>query len=392
VTDNLTGLMWTKDANLPGSATTWQEALDYVAGMNAGTNPNSGYTDWRLPNRKELYSLTDVSQAEPALPSGHPFTGVENEYYWSSTTYAYGCANAWKVLMGYGLVHAYPKSDSSFVWPVRAGLHDHTDITPEQAHNLIDTDAELLVVDVRTPDEFCDNQHIPGAINLSWSDVFQQKSQELSVDAQILVVCESGYRSNQAATFLDHNGYLHVYDMSGGMSEWQWETEPCYSMFGTVTGDLIDGVTMTLSGDISWNTVTDSAGNYSFKKLSSGTYTVTPSLSGYYSNPPSRQIIISGTDITDVNFEIVSCAYSIFPTNRAFNAEGGEKRILTITSSNSCTWTATSNNDWIIITSGGSGIGNGVVYYSVATNTTKKRRTGTITIAGMTFTVNQRRR
>ena len=45
VTDNLTGLIWTKDANLPGTTTTWQQALDYVAGMNAGTNSNFGYTD-----------------------------------------------------------------------------------------------------------------------------------------------------------------------------------------------------------------------------------------------------------------------------------------------------------------------------------------------------------
>jgi len=135
VTDNLTGLMWTKDANGAGGTTDWYGALDYVWGMNAGTNPNYGYTDWRLPNRKEMYSLTDVSQYAPALPAGYPFTGVESDYYWSSTTYAYGCSNAWKVLMGYGLVHAYPKSDPSFsyVWPVRAGLHDHTDITPELA-------------------------------------------------------------------------------------------------------------------------------------------------------------------------------------------------------------------------------------------------------------------
>jgi len=40
MTDNLTGLMWTTNANLPGGYKTWQQALDYVAGMNAGTYPN----------------------------------------------------------------------------------------------------------------------------------------------------------------------------------------------------------------------------------------------------------------------------------------------------------------------------------------------------------------
>ncbi|MCX5895208.1 MAG: DUF1566 domain-containing protein, partial [Proteobacteria bacterium] len=49
VKDNLTGLVWSKNANLPNGALTWQATLDYVAGMNAGTHPNFGYTDWRLP-------------------------------------------------------------------------------------------------------------------------------------------------------------------------------------------------------------------------------------------------------------------------------------------------------------------------------------------------------
>jgi hypothetical protein len=85
VTDNLTGLMWAKNANLPGENKTWQQALDYVKVMNAGAFPNLGYTDWRLPNRKEYYSLTDFSQCDPALPEGHPFTNVQGDYC-SSTT------------------------------------------------------------------------------------------------------------------------------------------------------------------------------------------------------------------------------------------------------------------------------------------------------------------
>jgi len=124
VTDNLTGLMWTKNANLSGSTRTWQQVLDYVKGMNAGTYQNFGHTDWRLPNRKELHSLTDFSRYNPALPSGQPFTNVQvYHYYWSSTTYAYATGCAWRVSMYLGNVdYFYGKSeDVNYIWPVRNG-------------------------------------------------------------------------------------------------------------------------------------------------------------------------------------------------------------------------------------------------------------------------------
>ncbi|MBF0342743.1 MAG: DUF1566 domain-containing protein [Nitrospirae bacterium] len=123
VTDNLTGLVWTKDANLPGTYKTWQEALDYVASMNSGAG-TYGYTDWRLPNRKELFSLVDRAMYNPSLPSGHPFTNVQSIYYWSSTTYASNTSNAWVVRMDDGYVYANDKSLSPSVWPVRSGQVD----------------------------------------------------------------------------------------------------------------------------------------------------------------------------------------------------------------------------------------------------------------------------
>jgi hypothetical protein len=53
-----------------------------------------------------------------------------------------------------------------------------------------------------------------------------------------------------------------------------------------------------------------------------------------------------------------------------------------------CGWTATSNAPWITISSGGSGTGNGTVQFGVAP-TTGPARSGTLTIAGRTLTVNQ---
>jgi hypothetical protein len=115
--------MWTKNANITGWTVPWQQALDYVAGMNAGTYPNYSYHDWRLPNLKELHSLTDFPQYAPALPAGHPFTNVQGDY-WSSTTGARDPGYAWDDNMWNGCVHYYSKSVSfyfGYVWPVRGG-------------------------------------------------------------------------------------------------------------------------------------------------------------------------------------------------------------------------------------------------------------------------------
>jgi uncharacterized repeat protein (TIGR01451 family) len=118
VTDNLTGLMWTKNANLPGRTTNWQQALDYANNLTL-----TGHSDWRLPNRKELHSLTDFSRYDPALPAGDPFTNVQAIYYWSSTSYADYPGNAWLFVMWYGYVSSGGKSYyyGYYVWPVRGG-------------------------------------------------------------------------------------------------------------------------------------------------------------------------------------------------------------------------------------------------------------------------------
>ena len=54
-----------------------------------------------------------------------------------------------------------------------------------------------------------------------------------------------------------------------------------------------------------------------------------------------------------------------------------------------CDWTAVSNDGFITITAGSSGTGKGTVTYSVPVNSTTNILTGTITVAGQTFTVTQ---
>ena len=91
----------------------------------------------------------------------------------------------------------------------------------------------------------------------------------------------------------------------------------------------------------------------------------------------------TGTIITD-DF----CAYSISPTSLTIGASGGAGNTIAVTAQAGCAYTAVSNNSFINVTSGASGSGNGTVIFTVAANSGAVR-TGTITVAGRTFTVNQ---
>ncbi len=119
VTDNLTGLMWVKAPHsLPGNSgtMTWNNAIDFCNVLSF-----AGHSDWRLPNVRELQSLIDYGRSWPALPSGHPFTGVQSDWYWSSSTIADFTGYAWRVYLYFGLVNDVIKTGTCSVWPVRAG-------------------------------------------------------------------------------------------------------------------------------------------------------------------------------------------------------------------------------------------------------------------------------
>lgn len=117
VLDRLTGLVWTRDANLAEYPVTWQEALDFVVGMNH--NGALGFSDWRLPNRRELRSLMSYQTRKPALPEHHPFINVFSGWYWSSTTAAISPAHAWYVHMEGARMFYGGKDQSYLLWPVR---------------------------------------------------------------------------------------------------------------------------------------------------------------------------------------------------------------------------------------------------------------------------------
>lgn len=119
VFDRLSGLIWPQDAGLMQWPSTWDEAKERVAELNAeGWN---GYSDWRLPTRSELFTLISHALINPALPAGHLFENVFPGYYWTSTSCSQFPRQAWYVHLGGGRVFRGMKHGSYLVWPVRTG-------------------------------------------------------------------------------------------------------------------------------------------------------------------------------------------------------------------------------------------------------------------------------
>jgi len=83
-----------------------------------------------------------------------------------------------------------------------------------------------------------------------------------------------------------------------------------------------------------------------------------------------------------------SCTYSISPSSQSFSSSAGTGAV-SVTAQPGCTWTATANQSWLMITSNSGSTGNGTINYSVSANPNSSSRIGTLTIAGKTFTVTQ---
>jgi len=118
---------------------------------------------------------------------------------------------------------------TDIVWPYIPNTH--SDITAEEADALILNDPCLYIVDVREPEDFCGSGgHIPNAKNYPWEsgvlEEYYTNYTNFPEGSAVLLVSGDGTLSHTAALFLEDKG-RYVYDMTGGMAEWTWETETC---------------------------------------------------------------------------------------------------------------------------------------------------------------------
>lgn len=125
VTDNRTGLMWVK--NPSGTPRVWSNALAYCEALD-GSSGRGGYTDWRMPNAREMLSIFDYSgPGGITLPLNHPFVGIvpSGVYVWTSTSMGWDPAHnyCWVPNTAESIMTFYNgKSDTNcYVWAIRGG-------------------------------------------------------------------------------------------------------------------------------------------------------------------------------------------------------------------------------------------------------------------------------
>ena len=102
----------------------------------------------------------------------------------------------------------------------------------------------------------------------------------------------------------------------------------------------------------------------------------------------SGTVTVAGQTVTVTQSAAMTCTFSIAPASQNQPVLGGSGTV-EVSAAAGCSWSATSNIDWLLITAGSSGSGNGAVTYRALPNLSLNTRTGTLTIAGQTFTVTQ---
>jgi formylglycine-generating enzyme required for sulfatase activity len=150
VTDNATGLVWQKcfkgrnndstcsdDAGVTDTAT-WADAGTYCSGLSLASGT------WRLPSRQELETLPDYSKSSPAIDTT-AFPGTVADNYWSSTTFAFGTDDAFRVNFNNGYVDKDVKTASIRVRCVSGPSKDYTSKFTDNNDGTIKDNATGLV-------------------------------------------------------------------------------------------------------------------------------------------------------------------------------------------------------------------------------------------------------
>jgi rhodanese-related sulfurtransferase len=147
------------------------------------------------------------------------------------------------LIVGLALIGALSNCDST-----NDPILDYKSVSAQKAATMIADNPDLVVVDVREKNSYCEDGAIPGSINMPWdSGILQQEYETLDPTKAILVVAENDEKSGQAAQFLADKNFHELYSMRDGMSAWSGELAYCPHVI-TVTPDEALAMFNTLTG------------------------------------------------------------------------------------------------------------------------------------------------
>lgn len=120
VLDRATGLMWAADGDEAGcnngATITWANGITYANGLTF-----ADFSDWRMPNIKELFSIVTFNIWTPAIDEP-PFANTPDRKYWSSTTFIGDTTQVWLIDFTRGKVDYELKTEEGHIRCVRKGL------------------------------------------------------------------------------------------------------------------------------------------------------------------------------------------------------------------------------------------------------------------------------
>ncbi|MBL0720971.1 MAG: DUF1566 domain-containing protein [Sulfurovum sp.] len=107
-----TGLFWQDNRLTISEKITYKEAEELCQGLTIG-----GHQDWRIPNLKELLTIVDYKNYDPAILNG--FSSIETSTYWSSTEYKGRDNEVWGVNFKTGATDSNSKNYDRYIRCVR---------------------------------------------------------------------------------------------------------------------------------------------------------------------------------------------------------------------------------------------------------------------------------
>ncbi len=323
----------------------------------------------RINTIRWFYAIALVVAASPALASFHLWTLSEFfssadgtvQFIELSTPYS-----GEEFLAGHTIISSRGATTHSFTFP--------SDLPGDTAGRtfLIGT-AGFAALGLVTPDYIVPNGFLfttNGSVNYAGVDGVGWAA--LPVDGTLSIDHNGATAINSPKNFAGFTGSVPALSL------------PACTLIAS-PGTIIAGQSSTLTVTCSPAATSYAWTNTGFPATAS-TGTVSPTVSTTYTVIGSNAAGAGNTASATVS--VTTCTYSLSPTSQSvpLTITSGT---LSVTSPSSCAWTAISNVEWIAITSGSSGSGNGTVAYSVASNTNGSPRTGTLTIGGQTFTVAQ---